>query len=258
MVGELPPVPSTVGLALGGERPSALDGASVVTGTIVVGNKELAMKTDLGLRQDVERELAWDPKIDVSGITVAANNGVVTLTGRVRDYPTKWEAENVVKRVAGVTGIADDLQVTLSGDQPSDTDLTAQVLHALAANVFVPSETITPIVHGGCVTLEGKAQFNYQKRYAEDAVRCIRGVTGIVDSIVVDNAAVAQDVGQKIADALLRNARIDARKIAVRVDGRTAILEGTVRSLAERDDAETAAWAAPGVTAVENRLVVQG
>ncbi len=215
------------------------------------------MKTDLELRQDVERELAWDPKVNASHIAVTAKDGVVMLAGQVPNYPMKWEAENVVKHIVGVAGIADDLEVILGGEQPSDTDLTEQVVRALEANVFVPSETITPVVRNGCVTLEGKAQFYYQKRYAEDAVRCIRGVKGIVDSITIDNAAVAQDVDQKIAAALARNARIDARRITVTVKGRTAILEGTVRSLSEREDVEAAAWAAPGVSSVQNRLVVR-
>ena len=121
----------------------------------------------------------------------------------------------------------------------------------------MPSETIKPIVHEGTVTLEGKALFYHQRRYAEDAVRPLRGVKGIIDKIVIDNPAEPQDVGRKITDALTRNARIDARQIAVEVSGRTVILEGVVRSLAERDGAELAAWAAPGVNSVENHLVVR-
>lgn len=215
------------------------------------------MKTDLDLRQDVERELARDPKIDASNIAVTAKDGVVTLTGRVRNYVDKWEAENVVKRIVGVAGIADDVEVTLDGAEPNDTDLTERVLHALEADVFVPSETIKPVIQDGWVTLEGKALYYYQKQYAENAVRSLRGVKGIIDSITIDNPAEPQDVIRKIADALTRSARIDAHRIVVKVSGRTAILEGSVRSLAERDEAEMAAWAAPGVNSVENRLVVR-
>jgi hypothetical protein len=117
------------------------------------------MKTDAELGQDVEKELDWNPKVDASNITVTVRNGVVTLTGRVQNYATKCEAESVVKRIVGVTGLADDLEVTLMGAQPNDTDLTERVLQALEANVFVPSETITPVVHDGWVTLKGKALF---------------------------------------------------------------------------------------------------
>jgi osmotically-inducible protein OsmY len=216
------------------------------------------MKTDVELRQNVEKELAWNPKINASNITVAAKNGVVTLTGRVQNYATKCEAESVVKHIVGVTGLADDLEVTLGGVQPNDTDLTERVLQALQANVFVPSEAITPVVHDGWVTLKGKTLYYYEKLDAENVVRPLRGVKGITDSVVIDNPNEPQDLNQTIiTDALSLNARIDAAKITVKVKGRTAILEGSVRSLAERDDAELSAWAAPGVNSVENQLVVR-
>jgi osmotically-inducible protein OsmY len=216
------------------------------------------MKTDMELRQNVEKELAWNPKIDASNITVAAKNGVVTLTGRVQNYATKCEAESVVKHIVGVTGLADDLEVTLGGVQPNDTDLMERVLQALQANVFVPSGTITAVVHDGWVTLKGKTLYYYEKLDAENVVRPLRGVKGITDSVVIDNPNEPQDLNQTIiTDALSRNARIDAAQITVKANGRTAILEGSVRSLAERDDAELSAWAAPGVNSVENQLVVR-
>jgi osmotically-inducible protein OsmY len=220
--------------------------------------EEFVMKTDAELGQDVEKELDCNPKVDASNITVTVRNGVVTLTGRVQNYATKCEAESVVKRIVGVTGLADDLEVTLVGAQPNDTDLTERVLQALEANVFVPSETITPVVHDGWVTLKGKALYYYEKLDAESAVRPLRGVKGITDSIVIDNPDEPQDLNQAIiTDALSRNARIDADQITVKVNGHTAILEGSVRCLAERDEAELAAWAAPGVNSVENHLVVR-
>ncbi len=135
------------------------------------------------------------------------------------------------------------------------------MLQALEANVFVPSKTIKPVVHDGWVTLSGKALYYYEKLDAENSVRPLRGVKGITDSIVIDTPDGSQNLNQEITQevitgALSRNARLDADQITVKVNGRTAILEGAVRCLAERDDAEQAAWAAPGVNAVENHLVI--
>jgi osmotically-inducible protein OsmY len=219
------------------------------------------MKTDMELGQDVEKELAWNSRVDASHITVTTQNRVVTLTGRVQNYAIKCEAGSVVKHIAGVAGLANELEVTSGGAQPNDPDLTQRVLQALEANVFVPSKTIKPVVHDGWVTLSGKALYYYEKLDAENAVRPLRGVKGIIDSIVIDTPNGSQNLNQEITQeivtgALSRDARLDADQITVKVNGRTAILEGAVRCLAERDDAEQAAWAAPGVNAVENHLVV--
>ena len=219
------------------------------------------MKTDTELRQDVEKELAWNSRVDASNITATVQNRMVTLTGHVQNYAIKCEAGSVVKHIAGVAGLANDLEVTLGGTQPNDADLTRSVLQALQGNVFVPSETIKLVVHDGRVTLKGKALYYREKLDAENAVRPLRGVKGITDSIVIDTPDGSQNLNQEITQevitgALSRNARLDADQITVKVNGRTAILEGAVRCLAERDDAEQAAWAAPGVNAVENHLVV--
>jgi VCBS repeat-containing protein len=219
------------------------------------------MKTDMELGQDVEKELAWNSRVDASHITVTTQNRMVTLAGRVQNYAIKCEAGSVVKHIAGVAGLANELEVTSGGAQPNDPDLTQRVLQALEANVFVPSKTIKPVVHDGWVTLSGNALYYYEKLDAENAVRPLRGVKGITDSIVIDTPDGSQNLNQEITQeiitgALSRNARLDADQITVKVNGRTAILEGAVRCLAERDDAEQAAWAAPGVNAVENHLVV--
>jgi osmotically-inducible protein OsmY len=219
--------------------------------------EEIVMKTDLELRQDVERELAWDPKVDASNIAVTAKNGVVTLTGQVRYFIDRCEAEGVAKRVFGVTGIADDIEVTLGGTRPNDTDLTERVLHTLSSNVSVPSDMIRPVVRDGWVTLEGKVQWHYQKTAAAEAVRYLQGVKGVTNSITIDNPVEPLEVGKRITEALTRNARIDARQISVRASGHTAILDGSVRSVVERDEAEMAAWSAPGVNLVENHLSVR-
>ncbi|SEC02237.1 VCBS repeat-containing protein [Burkholderia sp. WP9] len=214
------------------------------------------MKTDLELRQDVERQLAWDPQVDHSKIAVLAKNGVVTLTGEVPTYFDKWEAVKDAKRILGVTGIAENLEVTLSGAKPDDTDLTEKVLNSLRWHVAIPKDKIRPIVSNGWVTLEGTVQWHYQKEAAAAAVRYLHGVKGVTDSIVVKNLADAKNVSDMIVESLMRNARIDASHISVKMREHTATLEGTVRSVAERDEAEAAAWSAPSVNAVENHLSV--
>ena len=214
------------------------------------------MKSDLEVRQDVERELAWDPRIDAANIAVAAKQGVVTLTGQVRNFIEKWEAEDAAKRVAGVIGIANDLEVTLVGPAVSDTDLAERVSMALQWNAAVPADAIKAVVSDGWVTLEGSVQWYHQKAAAEDAVRSLHGVRGVTNLISIDNPVDPQDLSGRISEALTRNAHIDARNVTVRAEGHTVVLEGSVRTWAEREEAETAAWAAPGVTSVENRLGV--
>ena len=214
------------------------------------------MKSDLEVRQDVERELAWDPRIDAATIAVAAKQGVVTLTGQVRNFIEKWEAEDAAKRVAGVIGIANDLEVTLVGPAVSDTDLAERVSMALQWNAAVPADAIKAVVSDGWVTLEGSVQWYHQKAAAEDAVRSLHGVRGVTNLISIDNPVDPQDLSGRISEALTRNAHIDARNVTVRAEGHTVVLEGSVRTWAEREEAEKAAWAAPGVTSVENRLVV--
>ncbi len=214
------------------------------------------MKTDLELRQDVERQLAWDPQVDHSKIAVLARNGVVTLTGEVPTYVDKWHAVKDIKHILGVKGIAEDLEVTLSGAKPDDTDLTEKVLNCLRWHFAIPKDKIRPIVSNGWVTLEGTVQWHYQKEAAAAAIRYLHGVKGVTDSITVENLVDAKNVGDRIAESLTRNARIDASHISVKVHEHTATLEGTVRSMAERDEAEAAAWSAPSVNAVENHLSV--
>ncbi len=213
------------------------------------------MKTDSELRRDVERELEWDPSIDARNIGVAVKNGVVTLTGYVSSYADKWRAERIAKRVAGVTAIANEIEVKLSTER-TDPDIAEAARAALKSDSRLPADRIKVIVERGWVTLEGRVDYYYQKSAAESDVRYIAGVRGVTNAIVVTPKVSPTDIRLKIEEALKRSAQLDASRISVETEGSKVILSGTVRSWAEREEAELAAWAAPGVTEVENRIKV--
>ncbi len=213
------------------------------------------MKTDSELRRDVERELEWDPSIDARNIGVAVKNGVVTLTGYVSSYADKWRAERIAKRVAGVTAIANEIEVKLSTER-TDPDIAEAARAALKSDSRLPADRIKVIVERGWVTLEGTVDYYYQKSAAESDVRYIAGVRGVTNAIVVTPKVSPTDIRTKIEEALKRSAQLDASRISVETEGSKVILSGTVRSWAEREEAELAAWAAPGVTEVENRIKV--
>lgn len=217
------------------------------------------MKTDTQLQKDVIDELQWDPSIRESEIGVAASDGVVTLSGKVDTYADKYMAERAVARVAGVKAIADDLTVRVPDSYArTDTELAHAAISALRWNVQVPDEKITTKVENGWITLGGTVEWKFQKDAAERAVRYLTGVKGVSNTIEVHPATVSTfDVSRKIKAALHRGVERDAQRITVEAaDGRVT-LKGTVRSIAERLDAEAAAWAAPGVTTVDDRITVQ-
>jgi osmotically-inducible protein OsmY len=213
------------------------------------------MKTDSELRRDVERELEWDPSIDARNIGVAAKNGVVTLTGYVSSYAYKWRAERIAKRVSGVTALANEIEVKLSTER-TDPDIAEAARAALKADSRLPADRIKVIVERGWVTLEGTVDYYYQKSAAESDVRYIAGVRGVTNALVVTPKVSPTDIRMKIEEALKRSAQLDANRISVETEGSKVILSGTVRSWAEREEAEMAAWAAPGVTQVENKIKV--
>ena len=213
------------------------------------------MKTDSELRRDVERELEWDPSIDARNIGVAAKNGVVTLTGYVSSYADKWRAERIAKRVSGVTALANEIEVKLSTER-TDPDIAEAARAALKSDSRVPADRIKVIVERGWVTLEGTVDYYYQKSAAESDVRYIAGVRGVTNALVVTPKVSPTDIRMKIEEALKRSAQLDASRISVETEGSKVILSGTVRSWAEREEAEMAAWAAPGVTQVENKIKV--
>lgn len=216
------------------------------------------MKTDGQLRSDVEKELAWDPRFDARDIGVAAKGGVVTLSGQVRNYAERWAAQDAAKCVRGVKAIANEIVVELSGnEQRSDTELAAVALSALHTNVALPTADIRLTVNNGWITLSGHVPFWHQKREAEDDLRTLRGVTGITNNLVINPVVSPSDVKICIEDAFRRHAQLDANNIRVQVAGSAVTLEGEVKNWQEREDAEFAAWAAPGVTSVNDQLTIR-
>ena len=211
--------------------------------------------TDYDVREAVKNELAWSPKVDADRIAVSVTDGAVTLTGQVGSYLEKWEANRIAKRVYGVTGVANDLEIDYSGASTQDTDLLQRALQALEWNLEVPSGAVRPTVSNGWVTLTGNVAWNFQREAAESSIRNLSGVIGVTDEITLKIQPTPKDVSKRISDALSRNAQLDARRISVKTDGSTAVL-GSVSSWAERDEAETAAWSAPGVNVVKNNLQV--
>jgi len=216
------------------------------------------MKTDAEIRCDVESELQWDPSIDDKKIGVIVNNGVVTLTGEVSHFSGKRSAEDITKRVAGVRAIANDIlvKIPLSGAR-SDSDIAEAAANALRWHVALGTEQIKPVVVDGWVTLSGKVKWGFQKSAAENAIRHLLGVKGFNNDITVVSTVKITDVKQRIEDAFKRHALLDASDIDVRVNSSTVTLKGHVHSWQEHADAAHAAWAAPGVANVENRLVIQ-
>src|ERR1051325_8594160 len=215
----------------------------------------MSTQKDLKLKHDVEAELEWDPEVDARKIGVATTGGVITLTGHVGSYAAKWTAEKVAKRVFGVKGVANDIEVRLAADDHvDDDDIVQAALRALAWNLTIPKDRIRVIVSKGLLTLEGDVDWHYQKRAAEESVHFLRGVRGIYNQIAVKPHVYVRDVKAKIEAALRRSAEVDAKRVIVEAGDGSITLRGQVRSWAEHDDAIVAAWAAPGVTKVVDHL----
>ncbi|HEV7576797.1 MAG TPA: BON domain-containing protein [Caldimonas sp.] len=216
-------------------------------------------RTDTDIQAEVIAELKWEPRVQAPEIGVAVKDGVVTLTGWVDSYTKRWAAEEAAHRVRGVKAVANDTEVRLGvGSERTDAEIAAAAVRALQWDALLVPEQIEVTVSKGWVTLKGTVEWEYKKQEAERVVRNLAGVKGVSNLIDVKpkTRPTPDEIKKQVEQALVRSAETDAQRITVEVDGSKVVLKGTVRSWAEREEAERAAWRAPGVTSVDNRIAI--
>ncbi len=212
---------------------------------------------DVDLKREVQEALDWEPALDARAINVSVKNGIVTLTGSVPNYPEKHVAEKTAGLVRGVKAVACELAVALPAfNSRSDQEIARAAADAIAWNTLLADAKIQVFVDNGRITLQGTVNWNYQRQSADRSVRYLAGVRDVNNHIVVKPVAERVAIKSHIQAALIRNARLDSDRVSVEVRGEHVVLSGTVQSWIERDEAERAAWASPGVGEVDNELVV--
>jgi osmotically-inducible protein OsmY len=217
----------------------------------------MTTKSDSEIKRDAEDELRWSPVIDETDVALTVHGGVVALTGFVRNYFEKYEAENAVKRIAGVAGVANDIQVRLpAGFGLQDPEIARAAVDALRSQLPLLANRVKVLVHKGHITLEGDLEWNYQRENVEHAVRHLRGVMAVNNQITLTPQAKPAEIKHRIEDAFRRSAELDAKEISVTTDGSEVRLTGKVRTWSERTQAQQTAWSAPGVTNVRNDLSI--
>jgi osmotically-inducible protein OsmY len=215
------------------------------------------MRMDSDIKQDLESELKWDPDVNATDIGVTVKNGVVSLTGFVPYYMDRYEAEKAAKRVKGVAGIANDIEVHLPSDhQRTDPELARAITEAISLELPYSHDKIKVVAKDGWITLEGAVEWQYQRSRAEAAAHKPRGVKGVTNLMTLKPRVTATELKNKIEEAFKRSAEVDARHVTVTANGGEVALAGSVHSWAERQEAERTAWRAPGVVKVDNHLSI--
>jgi osmotically-inducible protein OsmY len=215
----------------------------------------LDSKTDEQIQKDVLAELKWDARVAPNEIGVSVKNGIVALTGHVDSYYKKWAAEQAAHRVRGVKAVVNDIEVVLpSSSERTDEEIAAAAVHALESDSLLGGKNLQVTVSKGWITVSGEVEWNFQREDAERVLRRLWGVKGVTNLITLTPRPTPAELKQKIEQALIRAAELDAKKIQVDVQGSKVILKGTVRSWSEREEAERVAWTAPGVAQVEDQI----